>query len=125
VRPTSNRLKASAFGLVLRVLAAFTFMAASDEHLKPLRLFDLAWNGGSKMTDGEREHLHECGDCESMLEGPTAAALEIKSGCIPKITIAIRSDVRQYGREGLFEPHGTPSVLALRVNEDIQTPPPG
>jgi hypothetical protein len=43
-------------------------MAGSDEHLKPLRLFDLAWNGGSKITAEERKHLHECEDCENMLE---------------------------------------------------------
>ncbi len=43
-------------------------MAQGEEHLKPLRLFDLAWNGGSKITDEEKQHLRECEDCQSLLE---------------------------------------------------------
>jgi hypothetical protein len=43
-------------------------MAGSDEHLKPLRLFDLAWNGGPKIIDEERKHLRECEQCRSILE---------------------------------------------------------
>ena len=41
---------------------------AESEHLKPLRLFDLAWNGGPKITDEERKHLCQCEECQSMLE---------------------------------------------------------
>jgi hypothetical protein len=42
-------------------------MAGSDEHLKPLRLFDLARNGGSQITEEERTHLRECEDCQRIL----------------------------------------------------------
>ena len=43
-------------------------MAGSDEHLKPLRLFDLARYGENKATDMERAHLLECKECQSILE---------------------------------------------------------
>jgi hypothetical protein len=43
-------------------------MEEGDEHVKPLLLFDLAWNGGPKGTDEERKHLREREDCESILE---------------------------------------------------------
>jgi hypothetical protein len=43
-------------------------MAESDEHLKPLRLFDLARFGESKATDVERAHLLACEECQPILE---------------------------------------------------------
>jgi len=43
-------------------------MEKSEEHLQSLRLFDLAWNGGSKITDEERKHLRECDECKVILE---------------------------------------------------------
>jgi len=50
-------------------------MAQTDEHLKPLRLFDIAWNCGPTMTEQERQHLSECAVCESMLEIFIASSL--------------------------------------------------
>ena len=35
-------------------------MSGSDEHLKPLRLFDLARGGGFEITEQDRKHLREC-----------------------------------------------------------------
>ena len=43
-------------------------MAESDEHFKPLRLFDLARHSRFEITDEEREHLSECAECRSVLE---------------------------------------------------------
>ena len=42
-------------------------MAEHVEHLKPLRLFDLARNGGSQMTEEERTHLRKCEECQRIL----------------------------------------------------------
>jgi hypothetical protein len=43
-------------------------MAKSDEHFKPLRLFDLARHSRFEITDEEKEHLHECEECQSILD---------------------------------------------------------
>lgn len=43
-------------------------MTETDDHLRPLRLFDIARNGGPGMSDQEREHLNECEDCRSEIE---------------------------------------------------------
>ena len=43
-------------------------MAGSDEHLKPLRLFDLARQEQTQPTEKEREHLRECEHCIRILE---------------------------------------------------------
>ena len=43
-------------------------MAESDEHLKPLRLFDLARHSRFEITEEERKHLRECEECERILE---------------------------------------------------------
>jgi hypothetical protein len=42
-------------------------MTRSDEHLKPLRLFDLARESGAEITEEERKHLHECEQCQSVV----------------------------------------------------------
>jgi hypothetical protein len=42
-------------------------MKGSNEHLKPLRLFDLARESGAKSTEEERKHLHECEQCQSIV----------------------------------------------------------
>jgi hypothetical protein len=43
-------------------------MAERDEHLKPLRLFDLARDYGWQITDEERKHLQQCEQCRSIHE---------------------------------------------------------
>ena len=43
-------------------------MAGSNEHLKALRLFDLARFGESKATDAERAHILACEECQPILE---------------------------------------------------------
>ena len=43
-------------------------MTGSDEHLKPLRLFDLARFGENKATDLEKAHLLACEECQPILE---------------------------------------------------------
>jgi hypothetical protein len=45
----------------------FYVMAGSDGHLKPFRLFDLALDGGSQITEEERTHLRECEECQRIL----------------------------------------------------------
>jgi hypothetical protein len=55
------------FALVRCLLDNLAFMAGSDEHLKPLRLFDLARNGGSQITEEERAHLRVCEECQRLL----------------------------------------------------------
>src|SRR5437899_221680 len=69
IRPPRSRewLKLRVFGLVL-CLPTLTFMSETSNHLKTLRLSDIAWNGGQRMTDQERQHLNECEDCRSELE---------------------------------------------------------
>jgi hypothetical protein len=42
-------------------------MAGSDEHLKPLRLFDLARHG-NQATENEQEHLQRCEECPRIIE---------------------------------------------------------
>lgn len=42
-------------------------MAGSDEHIKPLRLFDIARQGGSPIVDEERNHLGGCEECQRIL----------------------------------------------------------
>ena len=42
-------------------------MAGSDEHLKPLRLFNLARDGGLETTDEERSHLQDCEECQHVI----------------------------------------------------------
>jgi hypothetical protein len=43
-------------------------MATHDEHLKPLRLFDMARDSGSKITDEEQKHLRDCEECNRVLK---------------------------------------------------------
>jgi hypothetical protein len=43
-------------------------MTGSDEHLKPLRLFDLARKSGTQLTDIEKQHLRDCEECPRILE---------------------------------------------------------
>jgi hypothetical protein len=43
-------------------------MAGSDEHLQPLRLFDLARQRGNKPTENELEHLRVCEECPQIIE---------------------------------------------------------
>ena len=42
-------------------------MAQNDEHIEPLRLFDLAWTDALP-TDEETKHLRDCEQCEDSLE---------------------------------------------------------
>jgi hypothetical protein len=44
------------------------YMAGSDEHLKPLRLFDIARYQGGEPTEREKEHLRTCENCLRTLE---------------------------------------------------------
>ena len=39
-------------------------MSESDEHLKPLRLFDLARKSALELTDEERGHYMNCEQCQ-------------------------------------------------------------
>jgi hypothetical protein len=43
-------------------------MQESDEHFKPLRLFDLARHSRFEITEEERKHLGQCEECQSVLE---------------------------------------------------------
>jgi hypothetical protein len=43
-------------------------MAGSDDHIKHLRLFDLARQSGNPMSDEEREHLRACEECQRILQ---------------------------------------------------------
>jgi hypothetical protein len=43
-------------------------MAGSDEHIKPLRLFDLARRDGSQPNEREREHFRTCEECQLIVE---------------------------------------------------------
>ena len=43
-------------------------MAQRDEHLKPLRLFDIARNSGSEITEEERTHLRDCEECKQVVK---------------------------------------------------------
>ena len=43
-------------------------MVVSDEHIKPLRLFDLARNSGPQITEEETQHLRQCEECQRVLE---------------------------------------------------------
>jgi hypothetical protein len=43
-------------------------MAQSDEHLKPLRLFDIARNSGSEITEQEEHHLRDCEECKRIVK---------------------------------------------------------
>jgi len=43
-------------------------MPESDEHLKPLRLFDLARHSRFEITEQERKHLNECEECQRVLD---------------------------------------------------------
>jgi len=44
------------------------FMAGRDEHIKPLRLLEIARNSGARLSDKEDEHLRECEQCQGILE---------------------------------------------------------
>ena len=43
-------------------------MKGSDDHLKPLRLFDLARKSGTQLTDIEKQHLRDCEECQRIFE---------------------------------------------------------
>ena len=43
------------------------FMAGSQEHVKPLNLFDLSRDSGSVLTEEEKKHLRECEQCQHVL----------------------------------------------------------
>jgi hypothetical protein len=43
-------------------------MAGSDEHIQPLRLFDLARQSGNQSTGKENEHLRTCEECQRIVE---------------------------------------------------------
>jgi hypothetical protein len=42
-------------------------MAQSDDHIEPLRLFDLAWTDALPSHE-ETKHLNQCEQCEDALE---------------------------------------------------------
>ena len=43
-------------------------MTVSDEHLEPLRLFDIARHSGTQLTEDEKRHLHTCEECRRIVE---------------------------------------------------------
>jgi predicted anti-sigma-YlaC factor YlaD len=43
-------------------------MAGSEEHLTPLRLFDLARQSGNQASEIEQEHLQQCEECSRIIE---------------------------------------------------------
>ena len=45
----------------------FRIMAGSHEHVQPLRLYDLARDEQSQITEEERTHLRECEECQRIL----------------------------------------------------------
>ncbi len=40
----------------------------TENHIKPLRLFDLARLNDFRLNEDEKTHLHECSECERVLE---------------------------------------------------------
>ena len=52
----------------LRYRTSKKYMARSDEHIKALRLFDLARQEGTQPTEKEMEHLRDCEHCIHILE---------------------------------------------------------
>ncbi len=58
-------------------------MTGSDEHLKPLCLFDLARDKGPHITEEEAKHLRECDGCKRILD---VFASSIKRGMKQKIS---------------------------------------
>lgn len=42
-------------------------MAQNDDHIEPLRLFDVAWTD-ALLTQDETKHLSECEQCDDALE---------------------------------------------------------
>jgi len=59
-------------------------MAESDEHLKPLRLFDISRQSGQPMTEQETQHLRACEECQRMLEVFARQHFEPPSGSTKK-----------------------------------------
>jgi hypothetical protein len=43
-------------------------MAEQGDHIKPLRLFDIARESGSQPTEEERKHIRECDECAHIIE---------------------------------------------------------
>lgn len=43
-------------------------MSVTGDHIKPLRLFDIARDSGHPITDEERVHLRECAECQHIIE---------------------------------------------------------
>jgi len=43
-------------------------MSGSENHIKPLRLFDIGRDSGLPITDEERKHLHDCEECQHIVE---------------------------------------------------------
>jgi hypothetical protein len=43
-------------------------MCGTSDHIKPLRLFDIARDSGSPTTDEEKTHLRECVECQHIIE---------------------------------------------------------
>jgi hypothetical protein len=43
-------------------------MKQSDEHIKPLGLFDIARSSGRPLNETENEHLRRCEACQRILE---------------------------------------------------------
>jgi hypothetical protein len=43
-------------------------MSESNDHIKPLRLFDIARESGPEITDHERQHIRACAQCEQIIE---------------------------------------------------------
>jgi hypothetical protein len=40
---------------------------AGDEHIKPLRLFDIARDSGSALNEQEAQHLRTCEECRRIV----------------------------------------------------------
>ena len=53
---------------MLAYITSDLFMAGSDSHIEPLRLFDLARGNGSRIIVEESQHLRECNECPPVLK---------------------------------------------------------
>src|SRR5215467_4629307 len=42
-------------------------MARTEEHIKPLRLLDVARDRGFELTENQKKHLRECEECQHVL----------------------------------------------------------
>jgi len=43
-------------------------MSQTEDHIKPLRLFDIARGSGQPITNEEKKHITDCAECQRIIE---------------------------------------------------------